>query len=314
MNVRATRNARRARVPRSRRVARVGYRDHHIGLHRRLAPKDLPHLAPRHLRAISLEDRIGPGEVDVLEHAEGPALGLDDLPGLQPARTHRDHLPRGHLTHELGADDVEGTALGGHAGAVAEHAERQRPQAGRVAKGHDSVLRHHDRRVGAFQARHHVGQRVLDPLRLVSGQERGDDLGVGGPAELDPAVGQLGVQLDRVDEVAVVGEGDLAAVRAPDRLGVLPGGGPGGRVADVAHGHLALQRAKLLLVEDLRDESQVADGHDVAALARRDSRGLLPAVLQRVEGEVGESGDLRSGRVDAEDAALVARSVAMVEL
>ena len=41
---------------------------------------------------------------------------------------------------------------------------------------------------------------------------------------------------------------------------------------------------------------------------------LLAAVLERVQREVRESGDVGLGRVDAEDAALVARSVAMVEL
>ena len=53
--------------------------------------------------------------------------------------------------------------------------------------------------------------------------------------------------------------------------------------------------------------------HDVAALGHGDARRLLPAVLQRVEGEVGEAGDIRAGGVDAEDAALVARSVAELE-
>ena len=46
---------------------------------------------------------------------------------------------------------------------------------------------------------------------------------------------------------------------------------------------------------------------------RGDAGGLLAAVLERVQREVGEPGDVRLRRVDAEDAALVARSVAVVE-
>ena len=46
---------------------------------------------------------------------------------------------------------------------------------------------------------------------------------------------------------------------------------------------------------------------------RGDARRLLPAVLERVQREVGEAGDVVLGRVDPEDAALVARSVAIVE-
>ena len=63
-----------------------------------------------------------------------------------------------------------------------------------------------------------------------------------------------------------------------------------------------------------RDEAEGALGHDVPdAVGRRDAGGLLAAVLQRVEGEVGEAGYVVIGRVDAEDAALVARAVALVE-
>ena len=128
-----------------------------------------------------------------------------------------------------------------------------------------------------------------------------------------PAARSSRVQLDGVDEVAVVGERDLAPVGAPDGLRVLPRVRARGRVAHVADGHVAAQRAQLLLVEDLVDEALVAHRHDVAALGRGDARRLLPAVLQGVEGEVGEAGDIRARGVDAEDAALVARSVAELE-
>ena len=74
-----------------------------------------------------------------------------------------------------------------------------------------------------------------------------------------------------------------------------------------------LQRAQLLLVEDLVDQALVAHGHDVAALRDGDARRLLPAVLQGIEGEVGEAGDIGARGADAEDAALVARSVAELE-
>src|SRR5262249_8313592 len=114
-------------------------------------------------------------------------------------------------------------------------------------------------------------------------------------------------------QVAVVGQRHLAAVVAPDRLGVLPGAAAGGRVAHVADRHVALQRLQLLLVEDLGDESRVAQSGDVAALAGGDPGRLLAAVLECVEAEVGQPGDVMAGRVYAEDAALVARSIAVGE-
>ena len=170
-------------------------------------------------------------------------------------------------------------------------AVRDRGRRPRASLGHDH------RREGALQARHHVGDRVLDAVGLVGGEQRGDDLRVRGRAERHAPLAQLGVQLDRVDEVAVVGEGELAAVGAVDRLRVLPRARAGGGVADVAERHLARQRAQLLLVEDLADEAEVAQGHDVAVLGGGDARRLLPAVLKRVQREVREAGDVVLGGV-----------------
>ena len=87
---------------------------------------------------------------------------LHHLAGLQAALGQRDHLARVHLAQQLGADDVEGAALGGDDEALAEPAERERPHPVRVAEGDDRVLGHHHRRVGALEPRHHVGDRVLD--------------------------------------------------------------------------------------------------------------------------------------------------------
>ena len=228
----------------------------------------------------------------------------------RPRSVSETSSPGAHLAQQLGADDVEGAALGGDDEAVPEPAERERPDPVRVAEGDDRALGHHHGRVGALQPRHHLGDRVLDSAR-VRGEQGGDDLRVGGAAEVDPALLQLAPELDRVGQVAVVGERQLAAVVAPDRLRVLPGAAAGGRVADVADRHVALQRPQLLLVEDLGDEAGVAQGGDVAALAGRDPGRLLAAVLQRVEPEVGEAGDVVAGRVYAEDAALVTRPVAV---
>jgi hypothetical protein len=82
----------------------------------------------------------------------------------------------------------------------------------------------------------------------------------------------------------------------------------------VADGEIATQRAQLLLVEDLVDEPEIAQGHDVAAdVGSRDPGGLLATVLQGVQREVRKPRDVVSGCIDPEDAALVPRSFALVE-
>src|SRR6185503_14648564 len=55
----------------------------------------------------------------------------------------------------------------------------------------------------------------------------------------------------------------------------------------------------------------VAQGGDVAALAGGDPGRLLAAVLQRVEREVGEPGDVVARRVYAEHPAFITRAVAV---
>src|SRR4051794_11014660 len=99
-----------------------------------------------------------------------------------------------------------------------------------------------------------------------------------------------------------------------DGLRVLPLVGAGRRIADVADGQVAAQRPQIVLLEHLRDEAERALGDDVAAVVGgRDPGGLLPAMLERVQGEVRETRHVVLGTVDPEHPALVPRSVALVE-
>ena len=306
----------RARVAAGGGSARVGHRYDEVRVRRRrLARQDLAHPPARGLHDVAAHARVRPREVDVLEDAEGLALAVDDLARVQPVGVDPDELAGAHVAHVLRGDDVQRARFAGDAVVVAVQApEHERPQPGRVAEGDDLVLGHEDRRERALQARHDVGERVGDVLGLMRGQQRGDDLRVRRRAEADPPLAQLAVQLDGVDEVAVVAERHLAPVRAVDGLGVVPAVGARRRVAHVADGHVARQRTQLLLVEDLVDEPQLAQSHDVAADVRGgDAGGLLSAVLEGVQREVGQPGDVVSGGMDPEHAALVSRSIAVVE-
>ena len=64
-----------------------------------------------------------------------------------------------------------------------------------------------------------------------------------------------------------------------------------------------MSELRVVLVEDLGDQAHVLDHQDLAAVAHRDARRLLATVLQGVEAEVGELGDLFVGSPDAEDPA-----------
>src|SRR5450759_4776818 len=109
-------------------------------------------------------------------------------------------------------------------------------------------------------------------------------------------------QLGRVGEVAVVGQGDGGVVGAAKSwLGVLPGAATGRGVSAVANGQMALERAQAGLVEDLRDQTHVLVDHQPTTIAGRDAGRLLAAMLQGIEPEVGQLGDVLAGGPDSED-------------
>ena len=163
-----------------------------------------------------------------------------------------------------------------------------------------------------------VGGRVPALQGAVLGDEveqGGQDGGVGGgaaaelAAEVLPRGGVHGVhELTGVGEVAVVGQGEGGAGRrAEHRLGVLPGGGALGGVADVADGDVAGEVGQGLVVEDLGDQAEVLVDEDLGAVGGGDAGRLLAAVLEGVQAEVGQAGDLLAGGPDAEDTALLTR-------
>ena len=70
------------------------------------------HPAPRLVQVAALHVRVGPGEVDELEHAQG-GIGLRIPHGTGWYTRLQDHdLPGLDVTHEFGADDVEAGGLG----------------------------------------------------------------------------------------------------------------------------------------------------------------------------------------------------------
>ena len=123
--------------------------------------------------------------------------------------------------------------------------------------------------------------------------------------ELVLGVGELvdeAGQVVGVDQVAVVAERDgPVRGRAERRLRVLPGARPGRGVAGVADREVPLEGVERGLVEDLRDQAHVLVDEDLPPVADRDAGRLLAAVLEGVEPEVGQLGDVLARRPDAED-------------
>ena len=129
-------------------------------------------------------------------------------------------------------------------------------------------------------------------------------LGVAGRLEDRPLLDTERVaQFLRVDEIAVVRDGDLA-VGAVDqnRLGVRDAAGARRRVADVPDRAGAGQPSERRLVEPVGDVAHGLVNLQARAIRGRDARALLASMLQRVEAQVGKVGRL-GVTVDTEDAA-----------
>ena len=124
--------------------------------------------------------------------------------------------------------------------------------------------------------------------------------------------GGEGAQLVRVREVPVVGEGDGAVGRGAQRgLGVLPHVRARRRVAHVPDRDVPPQALQGLLREHLVHQSLVLVDEDLRPVGGGDPRGLLAAVLQRVQGEVREAGDVLPRGPHPENAALVVGAVVL---
>ena len=146
----------------------------------------------------------------------------------------------------------------------------------------------------------HGGQ---DPLlavfcRAVVPDQMADQLAVGGREEQVPFVLQPGADLVRVDQVAVVGNGERPeVVRHPERLEVFRTADIRSRIPDMPDAGSARQGVQIPLVEHLTHQSRSFLEPDLSVRSERgDPAALLPPVLEFLEGDEG----LACGIPDAE--------------
>ena len=159
----------------------------------------------------------------------------------------------------------------------------------------------------------HLRERVGDGIHQRAGlgvrDELHDDLGVRGGLEVGAIALQARAHIAQVHQVAVVRNGDqaLGGLHA-NGLRVQQRGVACRRVARVADGHRPGQLAQHVVGEDLRDQAHALDVGQVQSVGRGDARRLLPAMLQRIEAEIGLARGIGMA-VDGDDAALFAQLV-----
>ena len=167
-----------------------------------------------------------------------------------------------------------------------------------------------DQGIGAFDLEQGFDQLLDEALLLAAGDEMQNHLGIGGRLA-DGAFFDEGIaQRESVGKIAVMAEGKAAGIEIDEkRLHVAQHRIAAGRIADMAHRHVALQpldhRAR---GEMVADQADAAFGMEVVPVEADDAGRFLAAMLERMQTERGQSRGI--GMIeDAEDAALLVQPV-----
>ena len=216
------RDARFQRVPQRRAVAAVRHGHDDIRRDGELARKLPSQFDPHPIDVPVRNGAVGPGEIDILEDAECAALVFrEGLHAAEPVAADGHNLPRFHVAHKPGVNQIQGAGFARQHPRPVNPPEAQWSEPIRVAQADEFVLRHDHQRVGPFNAVQGPHQVVTLAVQSRLRQQMQNDLAIHRGLE-DRAFGlQLLAELGGIGQVAVVGDGDLAA-RAihGQRLGV----------------------------------------------------------------------------------------------
>ena len=141
---------------------------------------------------------------------------------MTPSGPTHDHLAGLHVVQVHRADQVEGAGFGGEDVALAaardfHFAHRERPEAVRVARHDDAVLRQEDQRERAFELQQRFAQRARKrALRGVRHQVQ-DDFGVARRLENRAVAPRSLPQFRGVGDVAVVRDRHPALVAGTEK-------------------------------------------------------------------------------------------------
>src|SRR5947207_8503904 len=89
----------------------------------------LAHALPCRVHELTIDQRVGSGEVDVLERACSPLACTPVLLGVNAVGADRQQLAGRDFPNELGTDRVKRAALGGHGPTIGQAPEYERADA-----------------------------------------------------------------------------------------------------------------------------------------------------------------------------------------
>ena len=174
-----------------------------------------------------------------------------------------------------------------------------------IAGADEFALGHDDEGVGAFDAAEGADEGVLEAAHFGLGEHHDDDLAVHGGLEDEAAVFEFFAEDGGVGQIAVMGDGDLAAGAVHGKgLGIPEVGAAGGGVAGVADGAVADEVVEDFAIENLGDEAHAVVLVEAAIVAGDYAGAFLPPVLEGVKAVISEFGGIRMSE-NAEDTAIM---------
>ena len=271
----------------------IRYTHHDIGIGRSLRGQQAAGFAAEGMHVAAFDVAVGAREIDVFHGTHRVSHRIGILAATQTVVVDGDHLAGFQVPDELGPHRPERTRLAAHHVSIAQTSQRQRPEAVFIAGRVDAVFGHDEEGESSLQ----TVQRLYDgeDARIVLREgalfdEVRQDFAVGGRVEQAAHVFQFSTQLVGVDDVAVVGQGEIARmVPEEEGLDVFDPAAARRGVADMADGAVARELGQMGAVEDLGHQAQALDTAQLTVLAHRnDATAFLSPVLERVQGVIGQ--------------------------
>ena len=269
--------------------ARVRHADDHVRIDGMGLCQAPSRLLPPSADGASLQDRIRPGEINILKDTQGarhlPAVRANRADSL---RACGDDLSREDIPHKAGSDRIQGTALRSENDcSVRLFSYAERPETMRIPGRQQLGGRHQDQGVSTLYAAHGALQGLFDRgggQALLCDQVR-NHLRVA--CRVENAAGQFQFlpQLYGIDQISIVTDRQIS-LAMPDHngLGVGPARVAAGRIAHVTCSDIAFsKRLQGQSGEDLADQSDVFVKMKNPLAGDGDPGRLLSSVLQGKE-------------------------------
>ena len=240
------------------------------------------------MHALSVNDRIGAGKIDVLEDTGGLLFLGGKGEGLHPLIIDDHHLAGQDIPHEFGSHHIQAAAFGGKDIApLLGFAQAKRAEPLWITSPNELGFRHDGEAVSPLDFLKALDDFFLNGFLAGAGNEVHKDLGINGGLEDGALLLKVGADSRRIGEIAVMGQGNLApSIIHQQRLGIGQQAGACCGVTHMTDSDGLIFHVWHLMAEHFIHQAH-APGHvHPGAIGDSDTGTFLPAVLQGIQAKI----------------------------